>query len=268
MNKIEIFKNSEFGEIETIMIDEIPYFKANDVCRCLGYSKPRNSIKRHVHIDDALFRGVTDSLGREQQSIFINESGLYSLIMRSKRKEAILFQRWVTSEVLPAIRKSGYYAMSQKHEAQLLKAKNHEAAQEQVARTLNAALCESKEEARIWREKAMELSELPVTVLPPDRELYTTKAIAEELGTNAQVLHKFLKEKGVIEKYGTAWTLCVKYLGQGIAKNTKAYYKVKKHNDPVSTETLKWSEIGRRFIYEIYKGISLDEIEGVTAIQS
>ena len=113
-----IFKNPEFGEIRTLKGESgEPLFCAKDVCKALGYTKPRNAIAQHVDEDDALKQGLTDSLGRTQQTIFINESGLYSLILSSKLESAKKFKRWVTSEVLPAIRKQGGYMVARPDES-------------------------------------------------------------------------------------------------------------------------------------------------------
>ncbi|MDE5582419.1 MAG: Bro-N domain-containing protein [Ruminococcus sp.] len=109
MNEIQIFNNSEFGEIRTLTIDNEPYFVGKDVAVILGYAKPENAIANHVDKDDTLKQGVIDSLGRTQQTTIINESGLYSLILSSKLPTAKKFKRWVTSEVLPTIRKTGSY---------------------------------------------------------------------------------------------------------------------------------------------------------------
>ena len=108
-NKLQIFKNEEFGEIRVVEIDGEPYFVGKDVASVLGYAKPLNAISKHVDEDDSLKRGLIDSLGRTQQTIVINESGLYSLILSSKLPNAKKFKRWVTSEVLPTIRKTGGY---------------------------------------------------------------------------------------------------------------------------------------------------------------
>lgn len=108
-NKLQVFKNEEFGEIRTLEIDGEPYFVGKDVASVLGYAKPLNAISKHVDEDDSLKRGLIDSLGRTQQTIVINESGLYSLILSSKLPTAKKFKRWVTSEVLPTIRKTGGY---------------------------------------------------------------------------------------------------------------------------------------------------------------
>lgn len=110
MEQIQTFTSEEFGSVRTTMINDEPWFVGKDVADILGYSKSRNAIALHVDEDDALKQGLTDSLGRVQETIIINESGLYSLILSSKLPTAKKFKRWVTSEVLPSIRKHGAYA--------------------------------------------------------------------------------------------------------------------------------------------------------------
>ena len=95
----EIF-NFHGQEVRTLTIDDEPWFVGKDVADILGYSKARNAIALHVDEDDALKQGLTDNLGRVQETIIINESGLYSLILSSKLPQAKEFKRWVTSEVL------------------------------------------------------------------------------------------------------------------------------------------------------------------------
>lgn len=109
MSDVQIFNNPEFGEIRTVMIKNEPWFVGNDVANALGYTRGRNAIATHVDEDDALKQGITDSKGREQQMTVINESGLYSLIFGSKLESAKKFKKWVTSDVLPSIRKNGGY---------------------------------------------------------------------------------------------------------------------------------------------------------------
>ena len=108
-NKIEIFSSAEFGTVRILTIDNEPYFVGKDVATILGYAKPLNAIAIHVDEDDSLKQGLTDSMGRIQETIVINESGLYSLILSSKLPNAKKFKRWVTAEVLPSIRKHGAY---------------------------------------------------------------------------------------------------------------------------------------------------------------
>lgn len=106
---VQIFNNPEFGDVRVVMQDGEPWFVGKDVAEALGYTKARNAMAQHVDEGDALKQGVTDSLGRIQETTIINESGLYSLILSSKLPSAKKFKRWVTSEVLPTIRKTGGY---------------------------------------------------------------------------------------------------------------------------------------------------------------
>lgn len=111
MSSIKIFENKEFGEIRTVMIDGEPWFVGKDVAGALGYEKERNAVQKYVDTDDALKWGIIDSLGREQQTTIINESGLYALIFGSKLEKAKSFKHWVTSEVLPSIRQTSTYSV-------------------------------------------------------------------------------------------------------------------------------------------------------------
>lgn len=110
MNQLEIFKNREFGENRTVVINAEPWFVGKDIAEVLGYSNSRKAILDHVDDEDKI-DGVTirDSIGRDQAAVVINESGLYALIFGSKMASAKRFKHWVTSEVLPQIRKNGSY---------------------------------------------------------------------------------------------------------------------------------------------------------------
>lgn len=112
MNDLQIFKNTEFGEIRTMTIGNEPWFVGKDVAEVLGYSNTRDALNKRVDDED---KGVAncDTLGGTQEMTIINESGLYSLILSSKLPKAKEFKRWVTSEVLPAIRKHGAYMTEQ-----------------------------------------------------------------------------------------------------------------------------------------------------------
>ena len=109
MNNLKIFENAEFGQVRTVMLNNEVYFVGSDVAKALGYSEPRKAVRRHVEEDDGIKHPITDSLGRTQEMTIINESGLYSLVLSSKLPNAKRFKRWVTSEVLPSIRKHGAY---------------------------------------------------------------------------------------------------------------------------------------------------------------
>jgi len=116
MNNIEIFKNEEFGEIRTVTIDGEPWFVGKDIATALGYVNTKDALSKHVHEDDKLMGSqnatpsIKDSRGRTQYPTWINESGIYCLIFGSKLESAKRFKHWVTSEVLPSIRKHGMYA--------------------------------------------------------------------------------------------------------------------------------------------------------------
>ncbi len=108
MEELQVFKNEEFGQVRTLTIDDEPYFVGKDVAIALGYINPQKAVRDHVDKDD---RGMNemDTPSGKQNIVIINESGLYSLILSSKLPNAKKFKRWVTSEVLPSIRKTGSY---------------------------------------------------------------------------------------------------------------------------------------------------------------
>lgn len=108
MNKIQIFNNEEFGNIRTVNIDGEPWFVGKDVANALGYTNPQKAVRDHISVED---RGVNemDTPSGKQNLTIINESGLYALIFGSKLESAQRFKHWVTSDVLPAIRKTGGY---------------------------------------------------------------------------------------------------------------------------------------------------------------
>lgn len=108
MKDLRIFDSPEFRQVRTAMIGSEPYFAGKDVAEILGYADPNKAIAMHVDEDDKLNDKTASSLG-QRGGWFINESGLYSLILSSKLPNAKKFKRWVTSEVLPAIRKTGTY---------------------------------------------------------------------------------------------------------------------------------------------------------------
>lgn len=112
MNEIQIFSSEEFGQVRTVEIDGEPWFSAKDVAIALGYSNPRDAVSKHIDDED---KGVAkcDTLGGVQDMTIINESGVYTLVFGSKLPSAKKFKHWVTSEVLPAIRKTGSYNLPQ-----------------------------------------------------------------------------------------------------------------------------------------------------------
>ena len=131
MNDLTTFTNPEFGQVRTVEIDGIPWLVGKDVAVALGYKNPQRAIRDHVDAED---KGVTKTVtpSGEQEMLIINESGLYSLILSSKMPKAKAFKHWVTSEVLPAIHKTGAYESFQ--------AKQHIEQLEATNTRLNAAI--------------------------------------------------------------------------------------------------------------------------------
>lgn len=121
MNDLQIFEKPEFGQVRTVELDGTPWLVGKDVAVALGYAKPQNAIARHVDTDDQKVAPIQGTPGGEQAMLIINESGLYSLILSSKMPKAKTFKHWVTSEVLPALRRNGVYetVKAQQHIEQL-----------------------------------------------------------------------------------------------------------------------------------------------------
>lgn len=119
-NEITVFENTEFGSVRTLVINGEPYFVGKDIALILGYVKPRNAIATHVDEEDKKDAPIQGDLGGTQEMTVINESGLYSLILSSKLPKAKKFKRWVTSEVLPSIRKTGSYSVQQKVDSYMI----------------------------------------------------------------------------------------------------------------------------------------------------
>ena len=112
MNKVKIFNSEEFGDVRTVTINGDPWFVGKDVAAALGFTNPRDAISTHVFDEDKGVESI-DTLGGKQKMTVINESGLYALVFGSRLKSAQRFKHWVTSEVRPAIRKTGSYQAPQ-----------------------------------------------------------------------------------------------------------------------------------------------------------
>lgn len=248
MSKLEIFENSEFGEIRTVEINNEPWFVGRDVATVLGYSNPRDALSKHVDNDD---KGVAkcDTLGGSQDLTIINESGLYSLILSSKLPNAKAFKRWVTSEVLPAIRKHGLYAIDDILE-------NPDIAIQ--------ALTKLKEEraARKALEldnqvKSQQIAELQPKATYYDlilqcKDLLSVTEIAKDYGLSAKGLNAMLHELGVQYNQSGVWFLYAKYQHEGYTQT-----KTQNYPKPDGTQGSKvhtyWTQKGRLFIYNLLK---------------
>lgn len=197
-NELQIFENADFGKVRTLVKDGEPYFVGKDVAEILGYKDTVNALKAHVDEEDKMGWQITTPSRGTQTATIINESGLYSLILSSKLPAAKKFKRWVTSEVLPSIRKTGSYSTIPK-DKQAFKE------QELKARMLNARVRESNQYLKIAAQidipeyryilqaKAAEALNGGVPVLPlqeAERRTYSATEIGKMFGVSANKIGK------------------------------------------------------------------------------
>lgn len=249
MNDLKIFENGEFGKVRTVLIDDEPFFVGKDVAEILGYERPTKAVKDHVEKADRDAVPIQDSIGRMQNTPIINESGLYSLILSSKMPRAREFKHWVTSEILPSIRRHGLYAVD-----------------EVLANPdmLINALTALKEE-RANRERLEEVNAVQqqqIAELQPKASYYdlvlnckglvSVTTIAKDYGWSARKMNTYLHDLGVQYKQGSVWILYQKYAEMGYT-STKTHSHPGKDGDVHATVHTYWTQKGRLFIYDLLK---------------
>ena len=225
MNELKIFNNEEFGSVRTVVIENEPWFVGKDVAEALGYKDTVNAIKAHCNKDGVVIRHLTDSLGRRQQTKFINEGNLYRLIINSKLPTAEKFEQWVFEEVLPSIRKHGAYMTPETIEAAILNpdtlikiatALKEEKEKNQVLQAVNSTLTVKNQ---IMQPKAEYFDELV------DRNLLTNfRDTAKELGIKQKEFVGFLLDYNYIYR-GKSGNLMPysRYIGNGIFEMKECY---------------------------------------------
>ena len=227
--KNQIFKSKEFGQIRTCMVGGETYFVGKDVASALGYKKPENAIAIHVDKDDTLKQGGVDRLGRKNHVVFINESGLYSLILSSKLESAKRFKRWVTSEVLPAIRKNGRYELEQK-----------------IVET----------EMQCCKREATLISQKPLTdyarAILNSTQTVTVTQIAQDYGFGPVRFNQLLAHLHIQHKVGGQWILYAPFLHCGYVQSFSSYFVKPDGEVQVKVHT-RWTQSGRLFLYEELK---------------
>lgn len=244
MNNIKIFN---FGDlpVRTTTVDNEPYFVGNDVAQILGYEDYRGAINKKVDGDDKL-RSQIDHAGQKRNVTLINESGLYSLIFSSKLESAKRFKRWVTSEVLPSIRKHGIYATDNV-----------------IENTLNNPdyiiniLTEYKKEREHNLLLQQQVGELKPKAdyydqILKSKKLITVNAIAKDYGMSAQALNKILHDLKVQFKQSDQWLLYAKYHDKGYTSSEPHKYTKKDGTEDFKLHT-KWTQKGRIFLYNLLK---------------
>lgn len=252
--QVMVFENPEFGRIRT-MTDKkgYPLFCGKDVCEALGYRKPDVAVRQHVTARDVTKRYVGLMVGKkkdgtpivqQRQILFVTESGLYDLIFGSKLDSAQKFKHWVTSVVLPQIRKTGGFVP-------LNESDTDEDIRRRTEEVLKATL---EQKDKLIAEQEVEIDRLLPKALYTDSVLesiscYTTTQIAKELGMTAQELNRWLCAERIQYYQSGQYMLYADYAHRGLAKS-RTHYDLFVGRDTVLTRMyLVWTEKGREFIH-------------------
>lgn len=245
MNDIQIF-NFQSNEVRVVKDDNgEPWFVAKDVCGVLGIQQPVRAVE-NLDSDEVSKTHVTDSLNRQQETYIINESGLYALVIRSNKPNARKFRKWVTSEVLPSIRKHGGYIASN----------GMESVEELYMRAMESLHAALERQKAITAEQTKQLEkqapdvEYCNTVLAA-KNLHTVNSIATHLGTTAVRLNRLLLIHGYIYRKGGIYYPSASIRDKGYCDFHVVPY-VKSNGEIATREHLKWTEEGRRFVINFY----------------
>jgi len=249
MNNLQVFKNTEFGELKVLVIDGKEYFPATDCARMLGYSNPHKAVIDHCKY---LTKREVPHPQNPEKTININyipEGDLFRLIVKSKLPAAERFERWVFDEVLPTIRKHGVYATDKVIE-------------EMISNPEYGIRIFSELKAERDRRKALEIENAKnkqiISELKPkasyydlilqNKSLVPISKIAKDYGMSGRALNKLLHELGVQYKMGNCWLLYQEYADQG-------YTQSKTHAIDAERSVMHtyWTQKGRLFIYDLLK---------------
>lgn len=241
MNELKIFENEQFGEVRTVVIDSEPYFVGKDIGEILGYDRPDKALDKHVDDEDKLMVQIGTS-GQNRNMYVINESGLYSLILSSKMPKAKEFKRWVTSEVLPSIRKHGVYATEE-----LLDNPDF----------LIKALQELKEERELNKKKDQIIGELKpkadyTDTILKNKGLVTITQIAKDYGFSGKKMNAILHDLKVQYKQSGQWLLYSEHQAKGYTHSDTIDIERKDGTKDIKMNT-KWTQKGRLFLYNLLK---------------
>jgi anti-repressor protein len=298
--QVAVFENPEFGMVRTATDEKgEPWFCAKDLCDVLGYKKACDSVKQHVRYDDTMKRGVWVEVGKKKdgtpakrltQMIFVNESGFYALVLGSKLASAVKFKDWVTSVVLPQIRKTGGYIPVKEGESEEETIRNAEeilratlkkkemlleqqrkliGEQDVEIRRLNGVVDEQVVNIARKGENIIHLEHQVDGLLPKaiysDNVLdsvscFTTTQVAKELGVTAQELNRSLCALHIQYYQSGQYMLYAEYAHMGLAKSRTRYNafldskcdgRKEKMGKAVTHTYLVWTEKGRKFIHDL-----------------
>lgn len=248
--ELQIFKNEEFGMVRTVAVDGEPYFVARDVAEILGYAKPENAVAGHVDDEDKTTTLIQGS-GSNYKSkvVLINESGLYSLILSSKLPTARRFKRWVTSEVLPAVRRHGVYAVDAvlNDPDMLIAALTQLKAERERGKALEQTVAVQRQQITEMKPKASYYD-----VVLNCKDLVAISVIAKDYGWTAQHMNDYLHKKGVQFRQGHIWLLYRQYAEKGFTSTKTHSYPSEDGTVHTKVHTY-WTQQGRLFIYDLLK---------------
>ncbi len=250
--EIKPFFKQEFGEIRVVEKNNEPWFVGKDVAKSLGYKNVNDALFKHVDEEDKEVVKC-DTPGGQQNMTVINESGLYSLVLKSKLEGAKKFKRWVTSEVLPTIRKHGMYARDEILD-------NPDLLIEVATKLKN----ERDKNKQLELDKAVltqQVGELKskadyTDIVLKNKSLMSITAIAKDYGLSGSALNKKLNELGIQYKQSGQWFLYAKYQAKGYTSSTTQVIPHKDGSTEVKLHT-KWTQKGRLFIYNELKKIDI-----------
>ena len=247
-SQIMNFCNGEFGQMRAILIDDEPWFVGTDVASLLGYRNRRDALQRHVAAED---KGVVklDTLGGAQSQTIINESGLYSLIMSSKLPGAKRFKHWVTSDVLPTIRRHGLYAIDEllADPDTLISALTALKAEREKNAVLTEKIANQKKQLTEMKPKASYCD-----VVLRCKDVVSISKIAKDYGRSAVWMNCWLHDHGIQYRQGETWLLYQKYAGKGYTKTVTLTFHGKNSEGRCAVHTY-WTQRGRLFLYEQLK---------------
>ena len=257
MNEVIKFENKEFGNVRTVIIDNEPWFVAVDVCNILDIKNNRDALSRLDEDEKDVV--LTDTLGGRQQTSIINEYGLYSLTISSRKPEAKKFKRWITHEVIPSIRKTGYYSVNDQIAIKSTDISNLISITKEILEqnkklisiiesndlnkiNINKQIPQSQPQPQDVRSstygRLIESAKYPVNVT----------AIANDYGISAIKLNSILKAYGIQNKDCGYWSIADKYNGCNYT-----YTCTYTDKEGVQITSTKWTKKGRIFIYNLLK---------------
>lgn len=235
------------SNVRTLVIDGQPYFVGKDVAEILGYANTRDALSKHVDSEDKNTVAIHDGIkrGNPNQTV-INESGLYSLILGSKLPQAKEFKHWVTSEVLPSIRKHGAFMTNEKIEEVLLNP--------DTIIKLATELKTERERRSIAEQRVNELTPKAsyYDLVLSNESLVTITQIAKDYGMSGQAMNHKLHDLGVIYKQGNTWLLYSKYQRTGWT-HSETIMVDKADGTQKAVMHTKWTQKGRLGLYELLK---------------